>query len=161
MTQGPLLFYWGDYANAAGDTVSIAVSPNFGAHDSLVCRYARGEDWQWHGNLPIATAKGEVGFSGSFYLDDTREVEEATTVCTGDSCGQYSTDNLRLGLIYSVPRTNMLLNPSPTRPIPVMIRAVTTNIHQEPAQARAQLTQDIQQFLGHADLASFTLPYRK
>lgn len=161
MLQGPLLFYWADYTNPDGDAVSVAVSPNFGAHDSLVCRYARGEDWMWHGNLPMPTARGEVGFSGSFYLDDTQEVEEATTVCTGESCGQYSTDNPRLGIIYTVPKTNVLLNPSPTRPIPVMLRATTTDTHMEPAEARHRLDDTLRAFLANADLSAFTLPYRK
>ncbi len=161
LLQGPLLFYWADYANGSGDTISVAVSPNFGAHDALVCRYARGQDWVWHGNLPMPTARGQVGFSGSYFVTDTGEFEEATTICTGDSCGQYSTDSLRLGLIYTVPKTNVLTNPSPTRPIPVMIRASTSNIHIDPVVARQQLTDDIRDFLAGTDLSTFTLPYRR
>ncbi len=161
MLQGPQLFYWGDYTNGAGDTVSVAVSPNFGAHDSIACRYARGEGSIWRGNLPMNTAQGEVGFSGAFYLDDTQEVEEATTVCTGESCGQYSDDVKQFGLIYSVPRTNVLLNPSPTRPIPVMLHATTTNTHLEPAEARHQLEDTLRAFLAGANIAAFTQPYRK
>jgi exosortase J len=161
MFQGPLVFYWADYTNDEGTTVSVAVSPVLGAHDSLLCRKARGEDWQWHGNLPMTTQRGEVGFSGSFYTESTGEYLEATTICTGDTCGQYSSDRTTFGLVYSVPKTNVLLNPSPTRPIPVMLRASSNNVQRTPDVARKELTQNMQEFLAAANLPSFTQPYRK
>jgi exosortase J len=161
MFQGPLVFYWAEYTNGAGTTIDVAVSPVLGAHDSLLCRKARGEDWQWHGNLPMETQQGEVGFSGSFYTDSSAEYLEATTICTGDSCGQYSSDRTTFGLVYSVPKTNVLLNPSPTRPIPVMLRATSTNVQRTPDVARQELTETMREFLADANLPTFTAPYRK
>jgi exosortase J len=161
MFQGPLVFYWADYTDDQGTKVSVAVSPVLGAHDSLLCRKARGEDWQWHGNLPMTTQQGEIGFSGSFYMESNAEYLEATTICNGGSCGQYSSDRTTFGFVYSVPKTNVLLNPSPTRPIPVMLRASSDNVQRTPDVARAELTQTLREFLSAANLPAFTAPYRK
>jgi len=161
LLSGTLIFYWADYENADGTVVSVGVSPVLGAHDTLICHAARGEDWLWHGNLPMPTHEGEVSFSGSFFSEGPLQYLEATTVCTGESCGQYSSDRQHFGLVYSLPKTNSLLNPSPTRPIPVMLRTQTTDGKLAPDVARQQLTASLHEFLAAADLSEFTRPYRK
>jgi exosortase J len=160
LVTGPLIFYWADYARDDGTTVSVGLSPILGAHDTLLCHAARGEDWAWHGNLPMMTKAGEVGFSGSFFSEGDLQYMEATTVCTGNSCGQYSSDRTHFGLVYSRPDTNTLLTASPTRPMPVMLRTQTKDPTLSPDAARRKLTGDLQAFLAAAQLQDFTRPYR-
>ena len=123
LVTGALIFYWADYKpDDGGAVVSVGISPVLGAHDTLLCHSARGEDWLWHGNLEFPTADGATSFSGSFFNDGATQYLEATTVCTGESCGQYSTSQRHFGLVYSRPDTKTLLSASPTRPIPVLLR---------------------------------------
>jgi len=131
-----------------------------GAHDTLICHAARGEDWAWHGNLPMQTKAGEVGFSGSFFSEGDLQYMEATTLCSGDTCGQVSSDRTHFGLVYSRPDTKTLLSPSPTRPMPVMLRTQTTDPTLAPDAARRKLTGDLESFLAAAQLQDFTRPYR-
>jgi exosortase J len=160
LVTGPVVFYWADYAKDDGTVVSVGLSPVLGAHDTLLCHAARGEDWAWHGNLPMATKTGEVGFSGSFFSEGDLQYLEATTVCTGDTCGQYSSDRRHFGLVYSRPDTNTLLTASPTRPMPVMLRTQTTDTHLAADAARRKLTGDLAEFVAGSQLSEFTRPYR-
>jgi exosortase J len=184
LPTGTLIFYWADYAPDAntqvsegrpgapapqagtvdeGNTgvVSVGISPVLGAHDTLLCHSARGEDWLWHGDLLLSTVAGATSFSGSFFNDGATQYEEATTVCTGQSCGQYSTNRTHFGFIYSRPDTHTLLTQSPTRPIPVLLRTETLNTSLAPDAARAELTANLGRFLAGADLSVFTKPYRE
>jgi exosortase J len=158
---GPLIFYWAEYAPADGGAhVSVGISPVLGAHDTLLCHAARGEDWLWHDTLMLPTIHAPASFSASFFNDGATQYLEATTVCTGASCGQYSSARQHFGLVYSRPDTYTLLSQSPTRPIPVLLRAETTDTAMAPDLARAQLTANLSHFMSGADLAIFTQPYR-
>jgi exosortase/archaeosortase family protein len=175
LPTGTLIFYWADYAPDAGyaavddigqpvddgsGVVSVGISPVLGAHDTLLCHSARGEDWLWHGDLSLATVSGATNFSGSFFNDGATQYIEATTVCTGESCGQYSTNRKHFGFVYSRPDTATLLSQSPTRPIPILLRTETLNASMAADLARAELTANLQRFLAGANLAEFTKPYR-
>ncbi|HEY5382901.1 MAG TPA: exosortase J [Acidobacteriaceae bacterium] len=162
LLTGPIIFYWADYAPAnGGPIVSIGLSPVLGAHDTLICHAARGENWLWHGSLEFATAAALTDFSGSLFNDGAKQYLEATTVCAGVSCGQYSTNRRHFGFIYSRPDTRALLGRSPSRPIPVLLRAETTNAAMAPDDARTKLTESLRHFLAGANLAEFTQPYRQ
>ncbi len=161
-TGGLLIFYWADYRSASGGPiVSVGVSPVLGAHDSLLCHAARGEDWLWHGNLVFQTTDGDTSFSGTFFNNGVSQYLEATTVCTGASCGQYSTANTHFGLIYSRPDTHSLLTQSPTRPIPILLRTETLDTQMSAESARSMLTASLGSFLAEAKISSFTEPYRQ
>ena len=158
--NGSLIFYWADYRNPDGAVVSLGLSPVLGAHDTLLCHAVRGEDWAWHGNLPLETRNGQVSFAGSFFSEGPLQYMEATTVCSSGSCGQVSSDRTHFGLVYSRPDTNSLLSLSPTRPIPVMLRTETTDARLPADVARRQLTAALQSFLANVDLTTFTKAYR-
>ncbi|MDE1155777.1 MAG: exosortase J [Acidobacteriaceae bacterium] len=161
LVTGALIFYWADYAPAnGGPVISVGISPVLGAHDTLICHAARGEDWLWHGDLRMPTADGADSFSGSFFNDGATQYLEATTVCSGASCGQYSSARKHFGLIYSKPDTQVLLTQSPTRPIPVLLRTETDDAAMAPDLARKQLTESMTRFLSEANLSKFTAPYR-
>lgn len=162
LLTGPILFYWADYAAPQGDAViSVGLSPGLGAHDTLICHAARGENWLWHGDIEFATATAPTNFSGSLFNDGATQYLEATTICTGGVCGQYSTNRRHFGFIYSRPDTRTLLGQSPSRPIPILLRAKTLDTAMAPDDARAKLTESLRHFLAGANLAEFTQPYRQ
>lgn len=162
LTDGPVIFYWADYApdSGSGSVVSVGVSPVLGPHDTILCHEARGEDPIWHGDLSMPTANAPTMFSGSLYNDGVTQYLEATTVCNGNSCGQYTSDRQHFGLIYSHPEASTLLLASPTRTIPILLRTETLDTSTTPAEARAQLSSTLRQFLAGTNLAEFTQPYR-
>ena len=163
LRNGTLIFYWASYAPDAGSgpSVAVGVSPVLGAHDSLICHSARGEEWLWHGDLALSTSVGPGNFSGSFFNDGAVQYLEAATVCTGTTCGQYANSRRHFGLIYSRPDPQTLLHQDPARPIPIMLRVETPDYALAPDLARAQLTANLREFLASADLAQFTQPYRQ
>ncbi|MDE1163296.1 MAG: exosortase J [Acidobacteriaceae bacterium] len=161
LVTGPLIFYWADYTPVGGGpVVSVGISPVLGAHDTLICHSARGEDWLWHGDLPLRTAAGEAAFVGSFFNDGATQYLEATTLCENGSCGQHSSPARHFGLVYSHPDTHALLEQDPNRVMPVLLRTETTDTAMAPDRARAELTQNLRQFLAAARLNDFTAPYR-
>jgi exosortase J len=162
LPTGVLIFYWAAYApDAGGPPVAVGISPNLGAHDTLICHSARGEEWLWHGDLALATVGGATNFSGSFFNDGAVQYLEATTVCSGTTCGQFSSSRRHFGLIYSRPDTQTLLSQSPSRPIPVLLRVETPDYAMAPDAARSLLTAQLREFVAGADLSIFTKPYRQ
>jgi exosortase J len=168
LLNGPVVYYWADYVRDRSDAassknavVSVGISPVLGAHDTLLCHSARGEDWLWHGDLLLPTARDVTSFGLLFFNNGETQYLEATTVCTGMTCGQYASGLKHFGLVYSRPDTRTLLSQSPTRPIPVLLRTATPDTALAPDTARSELTARLQDFLSGADLPAFTLSYRK
>jgi exosortase J len=162
VATGVVVFHWAEYTRVGdGPVVSIGVSPNLGAHDTLICHVARGEDWMWHGPLTLPTATGETSLSASLFNNGAAQFLEAASVCTASTCNQSSTERTHFGLIYSRPSTHNLLTQDPERPIPILLRAEVPDAALGQAQARAELTQSLTNFLSGANLADFTKPYRQ
>ncbi len=161
VTGGPVIFQWADYAPADGSPhVAIGISPVLGSHDTLICHSARGEDPIWHAELPVATAAGPTSFSASFFADGASQYLEATTLCQGSSCGEYSSNRRHLGFVYSRPKASALLSGDPERPIPVMLRAETVDTALPADLARQQLTASTRAFTAALNLDLLTRPYR-
>lgn len=162
LMTGPIVYHWAEYTRTSEEpVVSIGVSPTLGAHDTLVCHAARGDDWIWHGPLNVPTAGGVTSFSASLFNNGVTQVLEAGSVCTGSTCNQASTERRHFGLVYSRPSTHDLLTLDASRPIPILLHVETTDATLSPAQARTELTQSLIAFLSGADLADFTKPYRQ
>lgn len=167
LTTGQIIFDWASYGlPGASSVVSVGVSPVLGAHDTLLCHVARGEDWLWHGTLPLSTTAGPVSFSASFFNDGATQFLEASTVCSGDHCGQYSggaygRGQRQFGLVYSHPDPHALWSLNPSRPIPVLLRAELPDASLTPQIARAHLVGQLQQFIASASPVLFTQPYRR
>jgi exosortase/archaeosortase family protein len=159
---GPLIFHWAQYVPADGGTpVSIGISPVLGSHDTLVCHSARGEDPLWRDQITLPTAgKVPVNFSGSFFNDGATQYLEATTICNGGSCGEYSSDRTHFGLVYSKPTSQALFSQDPQRPIPILIKAETIDTTLPQAVARQQMITAVRSFLASVDLDGLTQPYR-
>ena len=161
LTNGQTIFDWAEYGlPGAGSVVSVGISPVLGAHDTLLCHTARGEDWSWHGALTLPTLAGPVSFSGSFYDAGATEFLEASTVCTGASCGQYASERRHFGLVYSRVDSASLLSKNPRRPIPVLLRIETPDASGDPARTRQALEAQLRHFVGDVTFGALTAPYR-
>ena len=161
--SGPLVFHWAEYApDDGGAHISLGVSPVLGSHDTLICHSARGEDPLWRDQMTLPTAGGvPINFSGSFFNDGATQYLEATTICNGGSCGEYSSDRAHFGFVYSKPTPHALFTQDPQRPIPILIRAETIDTTLPADVARQQLMTTIRSFLSSVDLDSLTQPYRQ
>jgi exosortase J len=162
LITGPLLFHWAEYVPADGGAhISLAISPLLGSHDTLICHSARGEDPLWRDQITLPTAGDiPVSFSGSFFNDGATQYLEATTICNGGSCGEYSSDRTHFGFVYSKPTPHALFSQDPQRPIPILIRAETIDTTLPPEVARQQMTAAVRSFLAAVDLGGLTQPYR-
>jgi exosortase J len=161
LITGPLIFHWADYAPAnGGPHVSIGISPVLGSHDTMICHSARGEDPLWHDQLTLPTAGQPISFSASFYNDGVTQFIEATTLCTGTACGEYSSPATHFGFVYSRPDTHSVFLQDPVRPIPILLRAETIETAILPDVARDQMSAAIRSFAASVNLNSLTQPYR-
>ena len=158
---GPLIYHWADYAPAnGGPHVAIGISPVLGSHDTILCHSARGEDHIWHDQLTLPTAGDPISFSASFYNDGATQFLEATTLCTGTVCGEYSSPATHFGFVYSRPDARSVFSQDPFRPIPILLRAETTETTILPDVARDQMTAAIRSFAAAVNLDALTQPYR-
>ena len=164
LITGPVIYHWAEYAPSdGGPHISIGVSPVLGSHDTLICHSARGEDPSWHGQLDLPTADSpHTGFSASFFSDGSTMYLESTTICNGSSCGEYTSNGSHFGFAYSRPAAvTSLFSQNPDRPIPILLRAETTDTAQLPDTARQQMTAATSSFLASANLSELTQPYRR
>jgi exosortase J len=159
---GPLVFHWAQYVpDGGGPPISLGVSPSMGSHDTLICHSARGEDPLWRDQLTLPTVgSAAVSFSGSFFNDGATQYLEATTICNGGSCGEYSSDRVHFGLVYSKPTTQALFSQDPQRPIPILLKAETIDTTLPAEMARQQMIAAVRTFVASVDLDSLTQPYR-
>ncbi|HEY1994568.1 MAG TPA: exosortase J [Edaphobacter sp.] len=159
---GPLVFHWAQYVPDGGGTpISLGVSPSMGSHDTLICHSARGEDPLWRDQLMLPTVgNAAISFSGSFFNDGATQYLEATTICNGGSCGEYTSDRTHFGLVYSKPTTQALFSQDPQRPIPILLKAETIDTTLPAEVARQQMIAAVRTFVASVDLDSLTQPYR-
>lgn len=160
---GPLIFRWADYAPADGGThVAVGISPVLGSHDTLICHSARGEDPLWRDQLVLQTRENHsISFSGSFFNNGATQSLEATTICNGGSCGEYSSDRAHFGFVYSKPTSQALFSQDPQRPIPILLKVETIDTTLPVEVARHQMIDALRGFLAAADLNVLTQPYRR
>jgi exosortase J len=159
---GTLLFHWAEYAPANGGAhITLGVSPALGTHDTLICHSARGDDPIWQNQITAATAgQPDVSFSGAMFNNSSSLSLEATTVCSGSSCGEYATDRSHFGFVYSKPSSQSLLTQDPQRPIPIMLRTEIDDDSVPADYARQQMSAALSDFLASVDLNALTRPYR-
>lgn len=163
LITGPLQFHWAEYAPADGGThISLGISPVLGSHDTMICHSARGEDSLWHDQLTVEMANhASVGFNASLYNNGAVQYLEATTICSGSHCGEYSNDQTHFGFVYSKPDPRALISQDPQRPIPILLKAETLDTTMLPEVARAKLSAEMTAFLSAADPDALVQPYRR
>jgi exosortase J len=158
---GTVVYVWGQYAPAGGGTpIAIGVSPVPDWHDPVLCHSVRGEDPLWQGQLTIATAGDHpVSFSSALYADGVTQHIEASTICSGKTCGEFTTERKHLGFVYTRPDPRSLVDQTGEKPIRVLLRVETVDISTPADVARQQLTDDLRSFLGSVKLDDLTRPY--
>jgi exosortase J len=165
MLAGFVVYEWGEYAapnGPAGESrphVWLGISPELGVHDAEVCHIARGEDPTWHGQIDAPSPSGDIALTAATYNNGSIQKLEASTVCDGGACKQYSETSRHVTLVYARPHRGLPLQADQTRPVPVMLRVETSDTLLPVAVAEPQLAATLTQFLSHVDLVSLTKPY--
>jgi exosortase J len=162
LNTGTLLFHWAEYAPAnTGAHITLGISPVVGTHDTLICHSARGDDPIWQNQITTATAgQPSVSFSGAMFNNSSSLSLEATTICSGSSCGEYATDRSHFGFVYSKPNSQSILTQDPQRPIPIMLRTEIGDDSVPADYARQQMSAALSSFLASVDLNALTRAYR-
>lgn len=160
---GPVIYVWGQYALPGGRMpIAIGISPTLGLHDPLICHFIRGENPQWQGQLTVPIEGGDaVNLSSSFYNDGVTQFLEASTQCSGASCGEFATDRTHFGFIYTRIHGRSLLGEDSERPVPVLLRVETTDMTLSDDAARQRLTAELTDFLASVRLGDLALPYSR
>jgi exosortase J len=160
--SGAVIYNWGQYVPANGGTnIAVGVSPVL-LHDPLICHIVRGDSPIWQGPLTFTDASaGTISYSSALYSDGVTQYLEASTQCSGASCGEYATRRTHFGFVFSRPDPGSLLDGDPTRPVAVLVRAETMDTSMSPDVARRKLAVDLQAFLASVRLEDLTRPYSR
>lgn len=164
LTSGVVLYHWAQYLSA-DHTSSVAVGVDVGlpgTHESLMCHVARGDDPLWRNQLTLPTEGGvPVSFSGAIFSDGVTQTLDATTICTGSSCGEYTDDRTHFGLVYSRVDARSLLGQHTRRPIPILLRVESVDSMLAKNDAPQILTAALRNFVASVNLEKLTEPYRQ
>ena len=161
LVGGTIVYTWGDYAADAGNGphVALGISPVFGIHDAEVCHIARGEDPTWHGQIEAGSASGVVDLTAATYNDGATQRLEASTVCDGGSCRQFSQTSQHVTLVYSYPHKQLPMQGDRSRAVPVLLKVETMDTDSPAAEVEPELAATLAEFLRDADLVGITVPY--
>jgi exosortase J len=139
--------------------MAIGISPLPNWHDPILCHALRGEIPLWQGQLTVATAGVvPISFSSASYNDGVTQWLEASTLCRGETCGEFAT---HFRFLYTWRDPTSLFSDDPRRPIRVMLRAGTIDTAMPADAARQQLTKDLRTFLVSVRLDDLTRPYSR
>ena len=159
---GTIVYTWGDYApNGGGAHVALGIAPVFGVHDAEVCHIARGEDPTWHGQIAAISRAGTVDLTAATYNNGATQWLEASTVCDGGTCRQFSQTSQHVTLVYSSPHRGLPLQADTTRSVPVLLKVETLDTTAPAATEEPILAAALAEFLRVADLNQLTAPYNK
>ncbi len=161
LVDGIVVYTWGEYAagDGQGPHVNLGVSPQIGVHDAEICHISRGEDPTWHGQIDAASLGGAVALTAATYNNGQRQRLEASTVCDGGACRQYSETGQHVTLIYARPHRELPLAPDRVRPVPVLLSVETPDVLESTDAAEGQMAAALKQFLAEIDLVTLTKPY--
>ena len=160
---GPVIYVWGQYAPVGGGTpIAIGVSPIPDWHDPVLCHTIRGQDPLWQGQLTVANpGHGPIGFSSAFYDDGVTRHIEASTMCRGGECGEFTTARTHFGFVYTRPDPRSLLSQNSEIPVRVLLRSETIDTALPNNVARQQLTENLRAFAANVRLEDLTRPYSR
>ncbi len=160
---GTIVYTWGDYAadGNQGPHVALGISPVLGVHDAEVCHIARGEDPTWHGQIAVPSASGPVDLTAATYNNGTTQRLEASTVCDGGACRQFSETSQHITLVYSYPHKTLPMQSDRSRSVPVLLKVESLDTVSPASEIEPELAATLAQFLKEADLVGLTNPYSK
>lgn len=166
-SENVIVYLWGQYAapdtapGVAGNRVWLGISPRMSVHDAEVCHIARGEDPTWHGQIEAASPAGVLDLTSVMYNNGATQKLEASTVCDGGACRQYSETGQHITLVYARPHKELPMQGDTTRPTPVLLKVESTDTTTPAAQMEPQLAARITAFLQQANLVKLTAPYSR
>jgi exosortase J len=163
LSTGVIIYEWAEYVrNDNGLRIQMGISPVLGAHDTTLCHVARGEDAIWQGTISMpSSGNSNESFSASMYNDGVSQFVEASTQCTLAGCGEYTVVHSHFGIIFSLPHAGTLLQqPGESKPLPVLLRAETTDVVMPKDTARTLLLGELRGFVNEINLAELTSEYR-
>lgn len=160
IVDGAISYIWWDYAAEDGRRVSLGVNPNGGVHDPLFCHKAEGEFPAERIVGDIPTGGGELGAVSALYMRQSGPLLEVSTICNQGTCGAYGANPQHFGLIYSKVAPHAFFQPDPKRPIPVVLRASTSDNSLTSQEAYKQLSTEVEQFVAGVDMTAVTKNFR-
>jgi len=160
---GVIVYRWGQYAPASGGPpIALGISPALGWHDPIICHFTRGEKPVWRGQVSILTAGSvPIRFNSDLYSDGVIRYMEDSTICSGGSCGEFATQRMHFGFLYTHPHASNLFGAGPSNPIPVLLRAETLDASMSEDTARRELSRELEDFLQAAKLDELTRSYER
>jgi exosortase J len=166
-SEGAVAYSWGEYdapdisPGVPGDHVSLGISPMSSIHDAEVCHIARGEDPIWRGQMQAVSPAGPVVLTTVMYNNGAVQKLEASTVCDGGACRQYSQAGSHVTVVYARPHKDLPMQPEPARAVPLMLKVTTDDVTTPAAMMEPRLQAELAAFLKTADLLQLTAVYAK
>jgi exosortase J len=160
-------YSWGEYdapdvaPGVPGDHVSLGISPMKSIHDAEVCHIARGEDPIWRGQMQTASPAGQLVLTTVMYNNGAVQKLEASTVCDGGVCRQYSQAGDHVTVVFAKPHKDLPMQSEPARAVPLMLKVTTTDVSTPAATIEPRLQAQLEAFLKTADLLKLTAVYAK
>jgi exosortase J len=156
-----LVYTWGEYASPdpVMPHVSLGISPLLSIHDAEVCHIARGEDPTWHGQITAPSPAGELALTAATYNNGAVQRLEASTVCDGGSCRQYSQTSKHVTLVFARPHKGVPLQKVTGRAVPVLLKVESLDTSVPVSVAEPRMAAALEAFLAQADLPKVTAPF--
>ncbi len=175
LIDGAVVYTWGEYAlpvtnpvtglvTAPADQstahIAVGISPEMDVHDTEVCHLARGEDPTSHGTILAESAGGEVALVAATYNNGTEQTLEASTVCDGGQCRQFTQTAGNATVIYARPHRSLPMQRSGDRAVPVLLKIESPDAVSPAQVVGPQLAVQLKAFLRGVDLAALAGRFR-
>ncbi len=167
LTTGVVVYTWGEYqrpasaAAAASPRIAVGVSPELDMHDVEVCHIARGEDPTWHGQLLAPTPSGDIALVGAAYNNGLAQTLEASTVCDGGQCRQFTESTGNMVFVYAHPHRVLPMQTRSNRPVPMLLKVESPDVGAPVKTVEPQLAAQLETFLRGADLGTLAERFRR
>ncbi len=167
LLDGVVVYTWGEYAApdlAPGSPrahVALGFAPELDVHDAEVCHIARGEEPTSHDQLTVPTVAGDVSLVGVTYNNGTVQSLEASTVCDGGQCGQFTHSSGGATLVYAHPHRTLPMQWAPTRPVPVLVKVENSQAYLPVSTIGPEMTAQLKAFLANVNLAELASQFRR
>lgn len=167
LLDGVVVYTWGEYAPAnaapgqpARPPIAVGISPEMDVHDTEVCHLARGEDPTSHGELLAPTVAGEVALVAATYNNGTVQTLEASTVCDGPSCRQFTHTRGEVTWVYAHPHRTLPLQTASGRPVPMLFKVESLDEAAPAKVAGARMAAELKTFLAGVNLPALAAQFR-
>lgn len=167
LLDGVVVYTWGEYVapdpnpGTPGGHVALGFAPELDVHDAEICHIARGEEPTSHDQLSVSTVAGEISLVGATYNNGTVQSLEASTVCDGGQCGQFTHSSGGATLVYARPHRTLPMQWAPTRPVPVLVKVENPQAYLPVSVVGPEMTAQLKSFLSNINLAELASQFRR